>query len=383
MVKRLYAMLKALQQGGYNAETLADDKTMVASDVVYQRLDPGGSSRNVTLQAEVNSTGRRHVFYNAADAAGELLTIKDDGGSTICTVSPGESAEVTCNGTAWTGIVVSATGVDPAIIPATVAAAGTNQGTATAITEVFNNVTGADGAKGVALPTAATGGQCFIYNAGTSPLLVYPASSDDINDGGANTAVYVGANAWAVFKAMDATTWAADGVSRSATVGIRLVDFRKTGAIKDVLADSAGSNLLGLGDAEGSALTGTSTDGGGTATASETAQVEFPLPENYVPGSAITVTFRAKVAAAKNVAQTIDLVAKLRGDAAVGSDICATAAQNLTTSYASYAFSITPTGLVPGDVLNLDVALATDDTGASNAGAPTITKATVSFAVKP
>lgn len=67
----------------------------------------------------------------------------------------------------------------------------------------------------------------------------------------------------------------------------------------------------------------------------------------------------------------------------LGADICATAAQSLTTSYANYDFTITPTGLAAGDVLNLDFALATNDTGGANAGAPTISKIDVLLAAKP
>lgn len=172
---------------------------------------------------------------------------------------------------------------------------------------------------------------------------------------------------------------ATKGTARTAVFSIPLANLRKTGAYKDALADTPGTNLLGQADAAGSAVVGTTTNGGATASASESAGFFFPLPADYVAGGAITVRVRAKVSAAREVAQTVDVVAKKVGDAAVGSDICATAAQALTTAYANYDFTITPTGLVAGDVLQVDVYLATDDTGASADGIPSI----VALSVRP
>ena len=64
------------------------------------RLDPGGASRDVTLPAEAGADGAFFVIVNAADAA-EDLVVKDDGGSTVCTVNRDELCIVGCNGTAW------------------------------------------------------------------------------------------------------------------------------------------------------------------------------------------------------------------------------------------------------------------------------------------
>lgn len=92
----------------------------------------------------------------------------------------------------------------------TVAAAGTNQAGATAITTHITYVSGADDAAGVVLPTAVAGIERQIYNThATSGLKVYPNTSDDINDGSANAAVTIEGKTLAVFRALDATTWAA------------------------------------------------------------------------------------------------------------------------------------------------------------------------------
>ncbi len=67
-------------------------------------FDPGGASRDVTLPAEASSSGKWFRIVNEADAA-ENLVVKDDGGSTIVTIGQNEEAQVTCNGTAWKGVV--------------------------------------------------------------------------------------------------------------------------------------------------------------------------------------------------------------------------------------------------------------------------------------
>jgi hypothetical protein len=151
--------------------------------------------------------------------------------------------------------------------------------------------------------------------------------------------------------------------------GIRLSELRKQAAWKDASPDAPDTTSLGVADAAGSLLTGTQTN---TNAASESAAFAFALPDNYVNGDTVTVRVRAKVSATRFVSQTVDVICKLAGDT-FGSDICETAAQTLTTSYANYDFVITPTGLVAGDVLWIEVYLATNDTGGSTNGTPTAT----------
>lgn len=87
-----------------NTETLAGTKTLVITDNMMQFLDPGGSARNVDLPAESDSDGKMFVICNRADAS-EIITIRNDAGSTICTPTQNESAMVFCDGTTWAGLV--------------------------------------------------------------------------------------------------------------------------------------------------------------------------------------------------------------------------------------------------------------------------------------
>ena len=99
----------------------------------------------------------------------------------------------------------------------TAAAAGTVQGDATALSgSIAYDITAADAAKGVALPAAVAGLQVLIYNNSVSPLFVYPATGDDINDGTANASITILGKRSVRFSALDATTWAATQVEAAA-----------------------------------------------------------------------------------------------------------------------------------------------------------------------
>ena len=85
---------------GYNVETLSGAKTLTLGDAKYQKLDPGGSARDVNLPAEAISKGLDYYIMNDADAA-ETITVKSDGGDTIVAIPQNEAAIVVCNGTTW------------------------------------------------------------------------------------------------------------------------------------------------------------------------------------------------------------------------------------------------------------------------------------------
>lgn len=91
---------------------------------------------------------------------------------------------------------------------ASVAATGSAQGDAAALSEGYNTVSAADGTKGVVLPTAVKGKKVWVYNEhATNGLKVYPNTSDDINDGTTNASITIEGKTLASFTAIDATTW--------------------------------------------------------------------------------------------------------------------------------------------------------------------------------
>ena len=92
-------------------------------------------------------------------------------------------------------------------VTASVSAAGSTQGDATALTETVNVVTTASASQGVKLKTAVAGLKVEIYNATTNDIKVYPNTSDSIDGGSANAAKDLPAKTSMVLVCKDATDW--------------------------------------------------------------------------------------------------------------------------------------------------------------------------------
>jgi len=94
--------------------------------------------------------------------------------------------------------------------PATLAATGSDQAGAAAISAQVTFVTAADGTKGVRLPGATAGAIYVVYSTvATNGLKVYPASGDDINDGTGDANITIEGKTMAIFIGMDTSTWGA------------------------------------------------------------------------------------------------------------------------------------------------------------------------------
>ena len=124
-------------------------------------------------------------------------------------------------------------------------------------------------------------------------------------------------------------------------------------------------------------------DFGGTNTTAY-ARLFYPLPANYVAGGAITVkAFAGMLTSLADNACTLDVEAYLMdtSDATEGDDLCATDAQSINSlTLAEKSFTITPTGLVAGDVLDIRLKVAGTDAGNAAAMAPVITKLSIATA---
>jgi hypothetical protein len=128
---------------------------------------------------------------------------------------------------------------------AAVSAAGTTQGTGTAITSDRSVVTTVAAASGVVLPTAVAGRTVVIVNKGANALRVYPAVGGAVDALGTNNPVTVAVDGWLEFNATSATQWysSANGVvNASAISGTLAVSQGGTGA---TATTGSGSNVLG------------------------------------------------------------------------------------------------------------------------------------------
>jgi len=88
-----------------------------------------------------------------------------------------------------------------------VTAAGTTQGTATALTKTYNIVQTATSNQGVVLPDASTGIKITVYNSTAVNIKVYPASSESIDGGSLDAPVVVRPDNVIDLIATSATSW--------------------------------------------------------------------------------------------------------------------------------------------------------------------------------
>jgi len=90
---------------------------------------------------------------------------------------------------------------------ATVAAAGSTQANAAAVSDGFTLVSAADGTKGVVLPAAVAGRTVILKNNANAVLKVWPASGDAVNAIAADSNYVLAAYTSSLLVAYDSTTW--------------------------------------------------------------------------------------------------------------------------------------------------------------------------------
>ncbi len=90
-----------------------------------------------------------------------------------------------------------------------ISAAGTTQGTATALTASDNVVTTAAASSGVILPNSEIGDEYNILNLGANAVTVYPPTSGQVNALSANTGFQLATNTAVKVKKFTATRWMA------------------------------------------------------------------------------------------------------------------------------------------------------------------------------
>lgn len=104
-----YGLDRVLQGFAFYSATLSGAVTMDDTYPNICKLDPGGSSRNVTLPPEETSAGRILWIVNSADASENLALLNDAlSPSTIATANQNESAVLYCDGTSWSLVAIVA-----------------------------------------------------------------------------------------------------------------------------------------------------------------------------------------------------------------------------------------------------------------------------------
>jgi hypothetical protein len=157
--------------------------------------------------------------------------------------------------------------------------------------------------------------------------------------------------------AADNCDWPASAMALTErTYGIPLTDCRVWDSGQPLPASAANDDLaLDFGAGVSASVSPVLSTGDVKATSS-TRKAAFPiiLPNRYDAGKSLQIDIYAGAkTTVADTSMTLDLeVFKSNGDGSANADICATAAQSINSlTEATMSFTITPSGLLPGDVL--------------------------------
>jgi hypothetical protein len=194
--------LTALNASNISSGTLAQARLANASVTLGNTaLTLGATVTTVTGLTSVTST----TFVGSLTGSATIAdTVSNAAQPNITSV--GTLSTVTITGNVNAGNII-ATGYHIRSVGTGISAAGTTQGTATALTKEFNQVTAVSSNQGVVLPTAVAGMAIVITNTSANSLNVYPASGATINTLSANAAVTQAAGSTLQFVAMTSTQW--------------------------------------------------------------------------------------------------------------------------------------------------------------------------------
>jgi len=100
------------------------------------------------------------------------------------------------------------------------------------------------------------------------------------------------------------------------------------------------------------------------------ARVRAALPAEYDAGETITLRMKCgMVTTVASASATVDVECyKVNGEGGIGSDLCTTSATTINSlTFANKDFTITPTGLVAGDVFDIRITIAVNDSATATA----------------
>ena len=190
--------ISATANGNYAHLSNASFSANLANGAITATTFVGALSGAATTAGTVTTNAQPNIT-----STGTLASLSVSGNANIGNIGTGI---VTATGNI-TGANIITTGYHFRSVGTGIAAAGTTQGTATALTKEMNIVsTVVSGANGVVLPTAVAGMMLTITNTTANSLLVYPATSGAINSLAANAAFTQGTTT-IQFIAPTATQW--------------------------------------------------------------------------------------------------------------------------------------------------------------------------------
>jgi hypothetical protein len=198
--------LTSLNASNISSGTLAQAR--LANSVVTlgsTALTLGDTVTTVAGLSSVTSTTFVGALTGAATTSGTVTTAAQPNITSVGTLTSLTSSG-NISGANVTATTYSITGVTTGIT-----AAGSTQGTATALTKAINVVSTVSAGQGVVLPTAVAGMRITVVNTSGTTLLVYPASGGVINSLTTNTGYSLPALGRLDYIAVSSTQWYAMG----------------------------------------------------------------------------------------------------------------------------------------------------------------------------
>ena len=163
----------------------------VGNNIDFTQFSGAGTYTAGTGLTLTGSQFSANASQTQITAIGTLTSLSVSGNANIGNI--GTAGLITATGNI-TGANVITTSYSIASVGTGISAAGSTQGTATAIGKAFNVVsTVSSGANGVSLPTAVAGMRITIINTSANALNVYPLGNGIINTQAANAALSVAA----------------------------------------------------------------------------------------------------------------------------------------------------------------------------------------------
>jgi hypothetical protein len=172
--------------------------TTIKSNLAY--VAPNGAN-TITTQMLNGGTlawsGNAGQLFSITDSmTGNIFSVNDVSGIPMIAVDAGGNIYFAPSG----GFVAYG-------VTASITAAGSTQGTATALTRPINVVTTAAASTGVILPPTVAGMRMIVINNGANALAVYPQSGGAINALATNAAYSLAVGARLEFIAASTTQW--------------------------------------------------------------------------------------------------------------------------------------------------------------------------------
>ena len=367
----------------------------------------GGDSGAITLTTGTGGTasggtgdtgGDGGAITLAAGTGGAGDTAQGDGGSVAITAGAGDTnGTITLGGTNASALAIGRTGVvtsihgtltaNDATTPAITTAAGkTNAGYVSVLAKTSGGlklICNTDATGNLAILTPAAQGQestITIPDPGAATAsVVLNKGTNTISSADTHTGTLDVSGATVVYRAIvNADVSASAAIVRSklaqdalAVYTVPLTDFKQTSDLTALPASGDETDMGLVAGAHGTASPSLNADTGAGGTSTEKARVLFVLPAEYDAGETVTLRLHARCSDLATTSATIDAeVYESDTELGVSADLCETVAQSIhSTSWADKDFTITPTALVAGDLLDIELTVVFDDAGGGGDGA--------------